>query len=779
MSDVVSYGARDLYLRVLINDEPTGFVEAFHQDADGVLTADPELLRGVGILPADAARDPAGRIVLDRLPNVTYVFDDPTQTIAFTATDATRIARRIDTQGGRRPEDAAAETAVAAQSGYGALVNYSLFASTPSGEMSRVFDFGGASGSFEGRMFSPYGVLSQTFVASTTSDGPYTSRRLDTNWAYSDPGSLRSYQVGDLVTGGLAWTRPTRLGGVQVRRNFTLRSDLVTMPLPEISGSAAVPSTVDVYLNGARRFSKQVGSGPFELTNLPAVTGAGVARVVVRDAQGQETVSETSFFASSKLLSPGLLDYSAELGFGRKSFGLNDDGYDERLMGSASLRYGITDWLTAEAHAEGGEAVANGGAGVLMPLGSVGVLSFAAAGSRSEAGTGFQLNASAELKLGKASLYGRSQRSFGDYQDIAAIIDASQEDDSLDLFLPHRTGPPKALDQVSLSLPLGFDPATVNLSFTHLESADDVSKSVVGLSVSRPVFGRNTLYASAFKGIGTDQLGFRVGLTVPIGQDMSSSVGASGSVDRTIVTASVSKRGKNDFGDYTWRVRDSEGDIANRAASADYRTRFAEFGVDVGQSGEQFRASGGVDGAVVVAGGDVFFSQPITDAFAVVDVGAPDIAVEYENRPAGRTNGRGRLLLPQLRAFEKNRITIDPTDLPLDVALNSTSATVVPADRVGVVVAFEGATAPAAALVTFRTASGEYLPLGAEGRKADGSAAFVIGYDGQAYIEGLADRNAITIELPLGGTCNAEFGYAGQGGSQVAIPDVVCGQPAG
>lgn len=73
------------------------------------------------------------------------------------------------------------------------------------------------------------------------------------------------------------------------------------MPLPELSGSAAVPSTVDVYVDNAQRASRSVPSGPFSITNLPIITGAGTARLVVRDALGRETVSETPFYASSDL----------------------------------------------------------------------------------------------------------------------------------------------------------------------------------------------------------------------------------------------------------------------------------------------------------------------------------------------------------------------------------------------------------------------------------------------------------------------------------------------
>ncbi|NEV03151.1 hypothetical protein, partial [Bradyrhizobium uaiense] len=41
-------------------------------------------------------------------------------------------------------------------------------------------------------------------------------------------------------------------GGLQAQRDFALRPDLITAPLATIGGSAAVPSTVDVYVNNIK-----------------------------------------------------------------------------------------------------------------------------------------------------------------------------------------------------------------------------------------------------------------------------------------------------------------------------------------------------------------------------------------------------------------------------------------------------------------------------------------------------------------------------------------------
>lgn len=55
-----------------------------------------------------------------------------------------------------------------------------------------------------------------------------------------------------------------RLGGVQVQTNFALRPDLVTLPIPALFGSAAVPSTRDVYTQNVKTYTGSVPAGPFK-----------------------------------------------------------------------------------------------------------------------------------------------------------------------------------------------------------------------------------------------------------------------------------------------------------------------------------------------------------------------------------------------------------------------------------------------------------------------------------------------------------------------------------
>src|SRR5690606_16053600 len=140
-----------------------------------------------------------------------------------------------------------------------------VFGATGADDFGADWQYRGTSATIDGRIFSSLGVASQTAILASrsVSDALPTALRLDTGWSYSHPVTMITARAGDTISGGLTWTRPTRLGGMQVQRTFALRPALLTLPLPSFGGSAAVPSSVDVFVAGVRSVSQDVSSGPF------------------------------------------------------------------------------------------------------------------------------------------------------------------------------------------------------------------------------------------------------------------------------------------------------------------------------------------------------------------------------------------------------------------------------------------------------------------------------------------------------------------------------------
>ncbi|WP_199774634.1 fimbria/pilus outer membrane usher protein, partial [Xanthomonas sacchari] len=332
-----------LYLEVTLNQTRQPGLFQFQRDGEQ-LRASAATLRQLG-LRVDGS-DASAAIALGDLDGVRFRYDANLQTLQIDAPVALLdvATTRIDARGG--------VPSLPATSSPGALLDYDLYASrqggasnlTASGEL-RVFGLGP-------------GLLRQSFVGrlyrEPQRDWRAQAIRLDTQWQWSLPERMTSVVLGDTFSSSTSWSRTVRLGGVRVGSDFGLQPYRAITPLPEFLGEVAVPSSVDLYVNGIRQYGAQLPAGPFQLSAAPGVDGAGNAQVVITDAYGRTRSLAFPFYATQDLLASGLTDWSLALGRVREEYGVADFAYAGDTVGSASWRRGLGPRFTAEAHAEAG-----------------------------------------------------------------------------------------------------------------------------------------------------------------------------------------------------------------------------------------------------------------------------------------------------------------------------------------------------------------------------------------------------------------------------------------
>ena len=773
-ADEAAQPAQHLQLEVSINNQPTHFISEFIDLGDGRFASKASELTELGIKVPDGTQ-PDDVIELDSFSGLSYVYDEQKQAMAIETGDGNRITKAYDARG-------ELNQANVTPSDYGGVLNYTLFGSYGgdiAGKSIRSANFSGLNATLDSRLISPLGVLNQTAILGATLNDDSQALRLDTTYTYSDDENLVRYRAGDFISGGTNWSRPVRLGGIQAQRAFTMRPDLIKSPLPAVSGSAAVPSSVDVYINGVKSYSKEVAAGPFQIDNIPTISGPGVAQVVTRDASGRETVQEVSFYNTPQLLSPGLSDFSVETGFARSRYGIESMGYGDALVGSATFRTGISDWLTFESHAEAGDSLINGGAGFVAKAFDLGIVSAALSGSSSRNGTGTQGYASVETKAGPVSINGRVQHAFENYDDLASLT-ARDNPYASNTGLPGIAGglfsyaPPRAIDSLTLSLPLDFDKSNVSASFVRYQSEDTGTTELVTASYSRPLFDKANLQATGFIDVNdTNNAGFYVGMSMALDGNVSVSGGVTGQHGNLGANATASKPVEQEAGSWGWRVTDVEAETPYRVATVGYRASAARIEAGVTQDGGGVRPTALVEGAVAMIGGDIYTAGRIDDSFAVVDVHAPGVKVERENLLVGTSNEDGKILVPNLNSYHKNKISIDPLDLPVNAEPATTYDYVTPGYKTGVYVDFDVKKASPSAIVILKTADGTFLPAGSEGHLDGSDEPFVVGYDGQAYIKDLKAANTIQVSAP-NGTCTAQFTFAATAAVQPTIGPEIC-----
>ena len=764
-----------LQLEVLINDQPTQKIIGFTDLGGGRFAAMRRELEEIGIR-APGGGAPEQLIELSMIANLSYRYDAPAQRIEISVSDGSRIRKVYDAKDTIGERDAA-------RADYGAVLNYSIFAAG-NAETSKldVPDFSGVNSSLDGRVFTPFGVLSQTgivgqTVGSALGETEAGALRLDTTLTYADEDDMVNYRAGDVYSYGPAWSRPVRLGGVQAQRSFQMRPDLVIQSLPSFSGSAAVPSTVDVYVNNARAYSKDVAAGPYQIDNLPVLNGAGSARVVVRDAAGRETEQTLPFYSSPELLRPGLIDFSVETGFARRDFGLRSSDYDDDLIGSGSIKTGVFEDLTVETHAEAGAGLINVGGGVVLRAGDFGVVSAAVSGSSKDSRTGYQLYGSFDTKVGPIMINGRSQRAFDGYEDLASVTGGQGSVGLPGLFTAGgrlSIAPPKAVDSIGVSVPLDFDESSIGVNLIHYEAADGDVSNLVTATYSRPLIEKATLVATGYVDLdNTNTAALYVGVNMPLGDNVSISSSVNQRAGKTTAGVDASKALQQSAESWGWHVRDYEGQNSYRAAEVAYRASSARISGGVRQDRDRLRGSVEVDGAIATLGGGIYTSNRIDDSFAVVDAGAPGVRVTRQNNFVGETDEDGTIMVPNLNSYQKNKIAIDPMGLPLNAEVGDSHTNITPAFRSGIYVDFKVKRNVPSALVILKGATGEFLTAGSEVTLEGSTEPFMVGYDGQTYVTGLGANNTLSVKVG-GSVCHVSFAFSPQSDRQQVIGPEVC-----
>ncbi len=783
---------RALQLEVLVNGRPRNLIAKFSERADGRLASASSELAEIGVR-TNGAHGPEEEIALDDIEGLSYEYDEARQQIRLTLAQQTR-AERVYKAGAESDKSQEAPL----ESSFGGLLNYHLRSSVmrdPRGG----FNYQGASAALDARVFSEYGAVKSGAIIGSTVANRFTQVRLDSNWTYADDGRLLNYVVGDTIAPGPAWSRSIRLAGVQVQRSFGLRPDLVTAALPSISGSAAVPSTVEVYVNNNLTIAQPVDEGPYRIDAIP-VAGDGTTRVLTRDATGRVIETSTPFMVSSKILKQGVFDWSFEAGLPRQYYAIQSDRYARTPVASGSMRGGLTDWLTLQAHGETASArFGNASAGASFRILDRAVATLAGGGSYWRGEIGGLVYASLETRLLGVSVSASSQRTFGMFNDLATVTAPTTNAYNQPLapvfnalygspWVPGASNafyrlyydslrPSRALDRVSFGFAAPFDEKTVlNLTFDNLARGGGVSNSrMLTLGATRTFFGDVSAYlAVTYDFANVDQRGIFAGLSFPLGGETIMSTSFSPKNKALPVMADAGRMVGQEPGSWGWRLRSAglKGQAAYREASIGYRHDYGR--IDLGAS-QMNRSAGGyaqAEGSVAaIWGAGVGLGNPISDAFALVNAGAPGVEVLMENRPIGRTNMFGTLLAPNLRAFESNRLALNVETLPLDRSVAQSERIVRPARHTGVAVDFAGKRRHAGVTVILKDAAGAFLPPGSRAVASGSGESAVLGYDGRLYLTEPQAENEIAVSLDMN-ECRATFTYAPEDGR--TIGPVVC-----
>ncbi|MBW5798716.1 fimbria/pilus outer membrane usher protein [Halomonas elongata] len=724
---------QELYLEILINGKSTGKVYRTVKKGDDFVI-DKSFLLKQGVRVSSAASE-----------NVAISSLEGTEVEYLAGEGKLNIIVPADWLPEQNLDLSKQRDYVKAEIGTGLLFNYDSYSThTDQGTSTSLWN--------EIRFFSPIGIFSTTSVyqdylsGGNDVSGQNEFIRYDTSWEHSSQDSMIKYQAGDFITHSMSWSNSIRAGGFQVSKDFSLRPDLVTYPLPEFSGSAAVPSTVDLFINGNRSGRTDVNPGPFTLTDIPYINGAGQAVIVTRDALGREVSTSVPFYVTSDLLRDGYTDYSFGIGKIREDYGIKDFSYGS-TVGNANFRYGVTRQFTFESHLEAASDLQLYGIGGVYRLGTLGVLNTSYSHSHDgDAGKdGGQYNAGYKYSAGRYHMGVQYTGRDSGFSDLTSYkSDRTLSEQSL------QANASVAVDKVG----------TLGIGYFDITSFEGDRTKLLNFTWSKPLWGNINAFVSANKDL-SDEGGWSTmaQISMPVGTAGSASVTAnmpeSGNASQ-IVRYSRSVPSDGGFG-YQLAYTNNEGGHGYYQADATHRSRYVQlrggvYGYENGDDTKWLDASG----SVVLMDGNAYLANTISDAFAVVDTsGYSDIPVLYENRSIGKTDDSGTVLVPWATGYYDAKYSIDPMNLPSSTEVSTVEQRVAIKSRAGYKVDF-GIRKVRSAAVTLHDVQGAPIALGSVATINDATTA-PIGWDGVLYAKELQEHNSLYVEKADGGACRASF----------------------
>ncbi len=549
-------------------------------------------------------------------------------------------------------------------------------------------------------------------IRSTWSMDRENTQRLDTFFRLDDPERLHQLRLGDAITRTDGLGTAVRYGGIRWGTDFSLQPEVPRFALPGVSGEAALPSTVELYVDNQLRGQYEVDPGPFAVNNPPVFTGGGNLQVVVRDTLGRETVYVQPFYVSSQSLGAGIADYAIEAGRLRENYATSGDRYSDSFI-LGSYRYGISDQLTLGTRFEVQELAHTLGGSAIYTLPDIGKFNAAMASSSGDFGSGAQAQLGYERQVSGVSLGLQGSWSNPEYVELGRE--------------------PGAVAR-SLRAQAGFAlPASASLSVAWGEEIrrDRDNLQLTALTYARPVYG---WYGSA-SWLHSPQAGdsalIGFSRSLASGRSLSLQLQRDGQGD-LMLTVTWQRSPQGPLG-WNALASASVGDIESTLASIGYSATRGSSRLTAFETSGLRSLQAELNSGLAWVGSDVYWTRPVRDSFVLADATAPGVRIYRDNQLVGITGANGRALVPDLTTYNTTRISLDTEDLPLDRSLTEASQDVKLAPG-GAVITLAGA-AKRTLEFSLQLESGASVPMGAQLLQDGSPVDLPVGMDGLVYLE--------------------------------------------
>ncbi|ROW64134.1 hypothetical protein C3E80_03490 [Cronobacter malonaticus] len=544
--------------------------------------------------------------------------------------------------------------------------------------------------------------------------------------------------------------------GAQLATDDNMLPDSLRGFAPVIRGIANSNAEVTVRQNGYIIFQDTVAPGAFEISDLYPTSHSGDLEVTIKEADGKERRFIQPFSAVPIMQRPGQVKYSLTAG----KYDPNSSQDATPAFAQGTLIYGVNNQLTLYGGAMGADTWQGAALGVGVGLDEWGSISLDVTHARSQlqnnttsSGQSYRFQYSKNIELTDTSItlagYRYSTSGYFDFDE--ANHDASWYDDRYGGYYQQRSQLQISINQTldgygsfylngyqrdfwnrtdkERNLSAGFAFSTAGVTWTLSSTwnkTDDQTDRQIALGISVPL-SRWLANSWATFNVTQNQDG-----------DTRYQSGLSGTLlDDGRLSYSL-QQSYNQAGQ-------SGDDTADSSADLNYKSRFANLSLGYYHADDSQQWSYGASGALVMHPHGVTLSQPLGDAFALVDAnGASDI--RFKNQAGVSTDWLGYAVIPWLSPYERNELALDTTTMPAGVDAENTHLTLIP-NKGALVYAHVDAREGLRLLLTLRQANGEPVPFGAlvtlggiEGYES------IVDEGGVVYLSGVKENGMVQVK---------------------------------
>ncbi len=589
--------------------------------------------------------------------------------------------------------------------------------------------------------------------------------RLNSSLTYDNRETLQQAILGDFVTGSGPLGSAMNLGGLSFSKNYQIDPYFIRYPYANFSGLAGSPSQYEVLVNGNRVSTGRLQPGPFEITNIQGPIGISDVEVVVRDAFGRERYYATSFYFTQSALREGLNEYNLAVGARRRQFGVESNNYGP-VAATGFYRHGTTDFLTLGGRAETSEDVFNLGPNLTFLAGRWGLFNTTLSYSQDSGddGTAGVFEYAIQTRKFNANAY---------------LLSQSRE--------YARIGTDPALN-TSLEAAASFSTGPFTLRYLTSRRYQGVDRTAYGITYSPRLPSPRLSLTASLRRIEDEapRTELYVGINYFFKEDYSVTATVRATEDDRISTASVQKTTPIGEG---WGFSAAASEFENSQGSghsvrpyvqynARYATMIADYQSVTIEDDTQESRRLAILGSVSTVGGEVMFSRPVTDAFALVQVDdLKDIRVYQNGRYAGKTDRKGRLLIPAMSSYVHNQVSVDSRDVPMNFELNRYTKLISPALRGGAVLDFGAKRIQAVAGTLNIRRDGQATPVryGEISLLIDGKqVTHPVGQTGEFFIENLEPSTYTLSYFGASGSCTVLLDVPASDEPIIEMGDLLC-----